>query len=437
MLSCAKSLFAAGIALLVTFQACLHLLLEQKHDFSAASTAAQHSSTTTTKNRAQIALDNLIRQHETHKKQGKQEFLRQNKDTSSDRDDDKFGEVQPTNASTTITDGDKANLYWNLSCPLEMSLFSASHIGGESFLERAEQARNLVLSERIMSKMEQDFLSLQSRRIIFVGDSLMRQVFISMSCLLWDHVESHSAAWFDKRHSRTQHKHSRQIGPHSKFEEARVRLQNRAEFIYHHGTGGLLKLGEDYTSHETEDWVQACSKKEAFFSNVLWTPEFGGEHVINERNATREKIRLGAMDVVIISGSVHGHRADNLRNIKALLQCMATKKNYPIILYVMTGADHFPTKDGLFDPSLLETDEEIICRTESLRRDLQHEELSMLHGKLPILAKDVVYLQYSSGNLHVGGKDCLHWIQPGIPDLIAGNISSYISSLASPWMLQT
>jgi hypothetical protein len=27
--------------------------------------------------------------------------------------------------------------------------------------------------------------------------------------------------------------------------------------------------------------------------------------------------------------------------------------------------------------------------------------------------------------MHVGGKDCLHWMQPGIPDLLAVDVLRY------------
>jgi hypothetical protein len=74
-------------------------------------------------------------------------------------------------------------LYWNLSCPLEQSMFSGSHMEGE-YLTRATKAHEIA-KEALSRVEDMDWNSLENRRIFFVGDSLLRQVFISMACLSW------------------------------------------------------------------------------------------------------------------------------------------------------------------------------------------------------------------------------------------------------------
>ena len=40
-------------------------------------------------------------------------------------------------------------------------------------------------------------------------------------------------------------------------------------------------------------------------------------------------------------------------------------------------------------------------------------------------------MEFDSGDLHVGGKDCLHWFQPGIPDLVSYKVMNTILSTKS------
>jgi hypothetical protein len=93
-------------------------------------------------------------------------------------------------------------VYWNLSCPLELSMFSGAHMGGD-FLHRAIKARKLA--EESLGFHTIEWKSLENRRIFFVGDSLLRQVFISMACLHWDRVETYAVPWFMHRQVRGRH----------------------------------------------------------------------------------------------------------------------------------------------------------------------------------------------------------------------------------------
>ena len=59
----------------------------------------------------------------------------------------------------------------------------------------------------------------------------------------------------------------------------------------------------------------------------------------------------------------------------------------------------------------------------------QDEEVRKLKGVLHFVGQDIVSgVEQSSGHLHVGGKDCLHWMQPGIPDVMAAEIVKKIST---------
>jgi len=321
--------------------------------------------------------------------------------------------------------------YWNLSCPLEMSTFSAAHIGGDDFLERAYKARNLSTTALPLLKKNGAWL-LSGRRIFFVGDSLLRQVFISLSCHYWNRVEEYAVPWFERRHGRTNHANTISHGPHSKFEEARVVLKGGSEFIFHHGIGGLLSLGQDYRSHDPNMWLEACMRGKPFTTMII-DMKFGP--IISEQSVPRKSLELRTDDIVVVNGSVHGDRTLNLNNIADLVECMdrdPVKKEtlWPRLVYLATGMEHFPTNSGKFEEQL--TERNYTCQQE-VPRDLTHEhrqreERTHVGRLLPILGQNVLDLEVGSGDLHVGGRDCLHWIMPGIPDLLAASLIAALGS---------
>lgn len=325
------------------------------------------------------------------------------------------------------------HLYWNLSCPMELSMFSGAHMGGD-FLERAQKAK--ILARSALSAFETvDWSALENRRIFFVGDSLLRQVFISIACLNWDMVENYAVPWFEKRGVRTRHPNTIGSGPHSKFEEARVLLKGNVELVFHHGIGGLLELGKEYQSHDPDLWIKNCYTKKPLTTVTLAFPESNNHGDMSTLQVTREKLVLKSSDVVVINSSVHRERLFNLNNIFDLLLCRKQMKydegSWPTLLYVMTGASHFPTETGAFEEDLLGREDDFGCKTESSFRGYQHDELQKLQGHLPILGKEILDIEYSQGGLHVGGKDCLHWLQPGIPDLLAADVTSFIATLSA------
>eukprot|EP00542_Grammatophora_oceanica_P020446 CAMPEP_0194038350 /NCGR_PEP_ID=MMETSP0009_2-20130614/10590_1 /TAXON_ID=210454 /ORGANISM="Grammatophora oceanica, Strain CCMP 410" /LENGTH=122 /DNA_ID=CAMNT_0038680813 /DNA_START=39 /DNA_END=404 /DNA_ORIENTATION=+ len=107
-------------------------------------------------------------------------------------------------------------------------------------------------------------------------------------------------------------------------------------------------------------------------------------------------------------------------------------QDYPRFVYLLTGLEHFPTPTNHYEePQTTTTAENQECVTTvdalSLRRRQQQEEFEKLRDKgISILGKDSIELQLRSGNLHVGGTDCLHWLQPGIPDFQAKEISDFL-----------
>ncbi|KAG7338581.1 GDSL/SGNH-like acyl-esterase family protein [Nitzschia inconspicua] len=371
---------------------------------------------------------------------------------TSDREDTVSANSSSSSSTTTSANNRFAlpkvdQPYWNLECPLEMSMFSGIHMATPEYTNRAWAARDFA-NNAVSFFAQQDWSDMETRKIVFVGDSLLRQVFISMACLAWDRVDDYTIPWFQNRQVRQHQPNTVGKGPHSKFEEGRVLLRGNIELIYHHGIGGLLELGEEYHTEETETWIKACFLGKPFTGLV---PKFidwanvdakGGDPrmLINTDNVERERLSFGSEDIVLINASVHGGRKFNLQNIQELMECRKTrgvdqnrklKQQWPDFYYILTGPSHFPTKTGAFDKRLLDAEKDFECIQQSTYQDLQVEEKNKLNKYLPFIGSDIFKLQLDSGHLHVGGKDCLHWMQPGIPDLLAADVLRYVTARIS------
>ena len=97
--------------------------------------------------------------------------------------------------------------YWNLSCPLEWSKYSCVHQGAEAHALESRsltfKPANCELPRLLKDEYERVFPRQgPGRRIIFQGDSHMRQVFIAFSCLISAHVQSFAPEWHRVQPSR-------------------------------------------------------------------------------------------------------------------------------------------------------------------------------------------------------------------------------------------
>lgn len=87
--------------------------------------------------------------------------------------------------------------YWNLSCPFEWSKYSCAHQEGNQanisqFVHYEADGCDLPVFDPIVFAD-----SLAGKRLIFVGDSISRQVSISLSCMLYGagYVERYEVGW--------------------------------------------------------------------------------------------------------------------------------------------------------------------------------------------------------------------------------------------------
>ena len=102
----------------------------------------------------------------------------------------------------TPTDGQSDHkLYYNLSCPFEWSKYSCVHQGQE---DRAMAAQDYALHHMLWQHGD-SFGSRQHsqkrRRLLMVGDSTMRQLFIALGCRFWlmeNAIEEYKLDWAPK-----------------------------------------------------------------------------------------------------------------------------------------------------------------------------------------------------------------------------------------------
>lgn len=344
---------------------------------------------------------------------------------------------------------------------------------GEDYLHRAWEAREVAEKAVTYFAMKTGWRGLENRRIYLIGDSLMRQVFISLACLAWnDMVVDYAIPWFDAGRA-VKMRHPNTIGagkPHSKFEEGRVLLKNNIELIYHHGVGRLLELGEDYQSHEDveNDWIMSCYMNKPLAALVPSIPDWSSlpfhdgdddsRSKLTTSTVQRERLTLESQDIVILNAGVHSTRSLNFRTIADLFKCQKSKEglrgmgrkieaekerrgkltstSWPHFLYLVTGPAHFPTENGAFDRTLfkklgdggVDQNAQFACKATTNYTVPQSEEaVFCAEHDIPLIGMDMLPLERKNGEMHVGGGDCLHWLQPGIPDLVAADVLRYLT----------
>jgi hypothetical protein len=135
-------------------------------------------------------------------------------------------------------------LYSNLSCPMEWSKYSCVH--QKNNFDAALAGINFSLSHQKEILKSFQFVPPDRSRLVFIGDSLTRQVFISIACLL-DGLHSSIVAetrgqWLQKWPC---HGSSNCVkgGKHSGFNVASVRFVNGAE-IHFLPLGGTVGRGQ-------------------------------------------------------------------------------------------------------------------------------------------------------------------------------------------------
>ena len=220
------------------------------------------------------------------------------------------------------------------------------------------------------------------RRIVFAGDSLIRQVFIAFACLLFPHVQSYNAGW-QKCGGRAWACHNTlnciKCGAHSGFGKGNVTLVNGSSLHY----------------DRSIDW----------------------------------SIAPRSTDVYVVETGVHGNDPHTMAQhrlrefVTRLLSANST------VIWLITPQESFPSAsgNGLYNATFLAGRAKTMC-AKSSRAVRSAGEWQALHEEHRILSKLAGVIELDGlnhqGDAKIGGGvgahgDCQHYCMPGVPDFLA------------------
>jgi hypothetical protein len=286
--------------------------------------------------------------------------------------------------------------YWNLSCPIEWSKYSCVH---QDAARHASQARKLHFEPTDCTLPPIGNQQLPTgQRVVFFGDSLIRQVFISMACLLSNHVVKTELHWPE--------------------------------------CGG--KQPEEWPCHEAPNCI-ACGPHSGFRKAII---HLSGGSQLEYRSSLPE---MGPKDVLIMETGVHGNdpQAMTLARIAKIRHLL--DQNSTIIWFV-TPQDAFKSSagDGMYNVEFLTKTgapigfpcENIVLpvRSQGEWRALNQSKrvLSQLFGVIELANL------HEQGHAKVGGRkggfgDCQHYCMPGVPDLFARAVFAMLQAVGKSY----
>lgn len=289
--------------------------------------------------------------------------------------------------------------YWNLSCPFEWGKYSCVHQGA---LEHATTSLRLQFEPAEGCAMLYPSIDAKvfpsCRQLHFVGDSLIRQVFISMTCLLGSEVVARSVQWPScqqkKRRPCHQTKNCISCGEHSGFGPANVTLASGSKVLY--GPGPRPRLDS-----------------------------------------------VGPCDVIVVEAGVHGKGEEPARDLLHNYVPQLLKRNASVI-WLITPQPAFksPLGTGVYDAKYLAAmtskKSKLACK-QWVPATRSADEWRVLRGGADILAQllGVVELEGLNGLGHakIGGGvgafgDCQHYCMPGVPDVLARAVFTMLRATA-------
>ena len=341
--------------------------------------------------------------------------------------------------------------------------FSCVHQGR---YDTATIAREYVLSKRRQQQQQQDrhaaatttFINslLPGRRILLVGDSTMRQLFIGLGCRLWQHgliVEDY-VRWNKSWPCQGQPNCIRG-GQHSGFERGSFFVKNNndnrsnnaslTEIHYLPNTfvggeePGMVKRWLDELNNNN---TNATSLHSYYNSTITFGP--------NLAHDTRGSQSLTRNDVVVITGGLHmrmnnKYRQTWLEQLGQVAKILRHSANAPPLIFVTTISQHFWTVDGMYGSQPMMTMDndntgdknDTSSTNKTTRTDCQASIVNNLRAsqEMEILAqynmskRHILYVADEElGAMHIGGNDCSHYCMPGPIDVVGDRLLEMIAT---------
>ena len=364
-------------------------------------------------------------------------------------------------ASILTNDDDGLNIipgggYFNLSCPFEMSKFSCGYMHrGSTSTQQETVLASMDYYRQQLDMIRESFRRVammmggddhdQNKRILISGDSLMRQLFISIACnaysifphnnLIADAVFPWQDPWpiiFGRNNVP-----SIGGGVHGGFGAASIRLINGMEIHYvpHRGcndptTGEiniLERLKQDIDKYDgritfgmkTAMPVSLEDHVDVFVYQVgihygLGESKTILNHFINRVSKPLMKV-MGNNDRrnFILHDGYEKH-GDNTNNSEMQPQRPRTR-----IIYVTTPTQHYNTPMGQWEQNMTSQTLKCVDQVESNPRAEQEKKMLKPGVNVDVLLD---YDDLSLGSMHVQYGDCSHYCMPGPPDGVAARL---------------
>lgn len=286
--------------------------------------------------------------------------------------------------------------YRNLSCPFEWSKYSCAHRGKVDIASTC----NEYLNDQLMG---QQVFHPPTGRILIVGDSQMRQVFIGMACALQKYTETSHVDWQPMWPC---HNTENCIsgGVHSGFDVGSIFLRGGAEIHFLPHSGSL----RHNNAHIMNDMLRSIK--------LGRNPEISQDSALVPRAG--RTLTKGDMFIYNIGIHLTAVQKAQMLNVTAEFghHLLRSGPMRPTFVYIGTPTQHFQTRTGAYKKNSRDGCQKSVQLNAALNKEAAHmlERQNVDHF--------VTYNDLKLGHLHIGGDDCTHYCMPGVPDLVAANI---------------
>ena len=331
----------------------------------------------------------------------------------------------PSSSEGTTGINTTVELYKNLSCPFEWTKYSCFHQGrmdlaqnGYAHLEHSQRPTRPYYWQLPFFQSSNGPSKSDSERskLLLVGDSTVRQVFIALGCFFWqqDLVEDYFVDWSNSTKGWPCHNTPNCIenGNHSGFNVGKMKLKHDGPEIFFVPHGGTQRRSQPTIVQDR--WIPEWNAKQQLTFHLRLDHD-DTTYVLNDK------------DIVLYNIGLHlnpDQRRDMYGYLNQLAHAVATTTNKPTptLVYLTTVAQHFQTEDGMYESERIHAPATEMspngCRKSipvNPRRQEEIQEFQDSDFDLLIHVEDE-----SKGQYHIGGGDCTHHCMPGVPDVTAG-----------------
>ena len=249
-----------------------------------------------------------------------------------------------------------------------------------------------------------------------MGDSLLRQVFISIGCLGISSIVTYNVDWM-KTWPCHNTKNCIESNEHSGFNQGRIEFKNGNEVYFKPLQGSIGKIDEPKI---VSRFIKELSSHGYIsLGSVLSIPSKN----LQMTNKDILVINLGVHDVGNINKIKYNELSILGKKILSLQKNDKTTTTVPHFIYVTSPSQHFGV-DGIFTKSS-NTSSSFNCFhnvTHSTRNELELKYLKINESVNNIIQ----YNDTNLGDMHIGNGDCTHYCLPGLPDIVAEEIFKVI-----------